>query len=108
MASSPSRIFAVTVIRCHDISHAEKIAKLLRKSFAHRRFEVDRTKASPGFSTMVIADDPSAIRTAISPALGGAKCVCGEQFFLDASGQLSAIPRNFIRFQPALEHEREV
>jgi hypothetical protein len=96
-----SKIFSVTVIQCADSSHAEKIAKLLRKSFRHRLVEVNTDKPSPAsVGGMVQAESSAAIQAALSPALGAAKCFCGEMSFLGTSGILSPMPPDSVQFAP--------
>ena len=100
----PSKIFSVTVIQCADSSHAEKIAELLRKSLSHRLVGVNADKPCPAsVGGMVQAESRAAIQAALSPALGNAKCYCGEMSFLGTSGILSPMPPEYMQFEPPVK-----
>ena len=100
----PSKVFSVTVIQCTDSSLADKIADLLRKSFPHRLIQVDPDKPSPAsVGGMVQAENRAAIQAAVSPALGDAKCFCGEMSFLGTSGVLSPMPPDYLQFEPPVK-----
>jgi hypothetical protein len=99
-----SKVFSVTVIQCSNSSHADKIAELLEKTFPHRLIGVNADKPSPAsVSGMVQAESPAAIQAALSPALGAAKCFCGEMSFLGTSGILSPMPPDSVQFQPPVK-----
>ena len=88
-------------MNCADSSHADKIAELLRESFPHWRIRVDTDKPSPAsVGGKVKAESPAAISAALSPALGDAKCFCGEVSFLESSGKLSPVPPDYMQFAP--------
>jgi hypothetical protein len=90
----PSKVFTVVIINCEDASHACKLCELLRASFRHRNVHIEPTSCA----CMVQADSPAAIRQAVSSELGNAKLICGEMSYLRDSGEMSAMPTDFLHF----------
>lgn len=103
MNTTSSKVFSVFVLACADLPHAEKIAEQLRASFSHRVIRIVPEGSSLAFNAMLKAESPAEIRAAISPALGGATCVCGEMSFLGPSGVLSPVPPDFMHFVPPVK-----
>lgn len=97
----PSKVFSVVVLKCADSSHANKIAKLLRKSFPHQFIQVDETHL--GVRGKVLAENHAAIHTAISPALGRVALLYSGEMLDGSSGKLSPMPPDYMEFEPPVK-----
>jgi hypothetical protein len=99
MNSTPSKVFTVIVLNCENLSHAHKIAELLRASFPHRS-EHTQSDEPINLTVMVKADSLDSIRSVVSPALGKARPVFVESLcWFSEEGQTSEPPA-YIQFVP--------
>jgi hypothetical protein len=99
MNATPSKVFTVIVLNCENLSHARKIAELLRASFPHRS-EHTQTDEPINLTVMVKADSLDSIRSVVSPALGKARPVFAEySYWFSDEGQTSEPPAH-IQFVP--------
>lgn len=99
MNAKTSKVFTVSVLDSQSKSHADEIARLLRKSFPHREYGTG-DKSGKSFSMKVKAESGASIQNAVAPALRNAQMHVAETAWLGQDGEWSNEPQPWETFEP--------
>ena len=97
-----SKVFVVSVLDSESKSHADEIARVLRKSFPHREYSTD-DKSGKSFAMKVKAESEAAVRDAISSAVRNTRAYVAETAWLGKDGKWSYQPQPWERFEPPIQ-----